>query len=31
MSNMKSQTENKIIEIDNIYFIHGTLDEMKKL
>ncbi len=32
MSTMKSPNENKIIEIDNIYFItNGTLNEMNKI
>lgn len=32
MSNMKSLNENKVIEIDNIFFItNGTLDEMNKI
>ena len=32
MSNMKTHTENKITEIDHIYFItNGTLDEMNKI
>ena len=32
MSNMKFRTENKITEIDHIYFItNGTLDEMNKI